>query len=105
MPTLSIVREGADNYVFVYNNGIAERRKIELGRLNELEQEVLSGVQEGELLIVTGQHQLTDGEQVELEHNEYRTEGLEHELEKNRNCRHSFRRARSVGIGAAGCRS
>lgn len=70
VPTLSIVREGADNYVFVYNNGIAERRKIELGRLNELEQEVLSGVQEGELLIVTGQHQLTDGEQVELEHND-----------------------------------
>ncbi len=67
VPTLSIVREGADSYVFVLSGDKAEKRKVELGRLNELTQEILSGVQAGEQLIVSGQHQLTDGEQVQAE--------------------------------------
>ena len=66
VPTLSIVREGAENFVFVLNGDKAEKRKIELGRLKELHQEILSGVQAGEQLIVSGQHQLVDGEQVEI---------------------------------------
>ncbi len=66
VPTLSIVREGSDNYVYVLNGDKAEKRKIELGRLNELNQEVLSGVSAGEKLIISGQHQLTDGEQVQV---------------------------------------
>lgn len=66
VPTLSIVREGADHYVFVLNGNKAEKRKIKLGRLNELNQEVLSGVHAGEQLIVSGQHQLADGDQVEI---------------------------------------
>jgi len=64
VPTLSIVREGADSYVFVLNGDKAEKRKVELGRLNELDQEIISGVKAGEKLIVSGQHQLSDGEQV-----------------------------------------
>ncbi|MBW5448486.1 efflux RND transporter periplasmic adaptor subunit [Cohnella sp. CFH 77786] len=66
VPTLSIVREGADNFVYVLNGDKAEKRRIELGRLNELNQEVLSGVKAGEKLIVSGQHQLTDGEKVNV---------------------------------------
>jgi len=70
VPLLSIVREGTDAYVFVYNDGKAEKRKVELGRMNELDQEVLGGVREGELLIVAGQHQLSDGEPVKAQRNE-----------------------------------
>jgi RND family efflux transporter MFP subunit len=66
VPTLSIVREGSDTYVFVLNGDKAERRKVALGRLNELNQEILSGVQAGEKLIVSGQNQLTDGEKVQV---------------------------------------
>jgi RND family efflux transporter MFP subunit len=66
VPTLSIVREGSDNYVFVLNGNKAEKRKVELGRLNGLDQEVLSGVSVGEKLIVSGQHQLKDGEEVKV---------------------------------------
>ncbi len=66
VPTLSIVREGADNYVYVLDGDKAVKRKVELGRLNELNQEIISGVAAGELLIVSGQHQLTDGEQVQV---------------------------------------
>ncbi|OXM87259.1 efflux RND transporter periplasmic adaptor subunit [Paenibacillus rigui] len=66
VPSLSVVREGGDTYVFVLAGDQAERRKVELGRLSDTLQEVLSGVKEGEQLIVSGQHQLKDKEKVQL---------------------------------------
>jgi HlyD family secretion protein len=66
VPTLSVVREGGDTFVFVLNGDVAEKRKVELGRLNETIQEVLTGVKEGEQLIVSGQHQIKDKEKVQL---------------------------------------
>jgi len=66
IPTLSVVREGSDSYVFVLEGDTVARRLVELGRLNGLHQEVISGVREGEQLIVSGQHQLKDGEQVDV---------------------------------------
>jgi HlyD family secretion protein len=66
VPTLSVVREGGETYVFVLSGEQAEKRKVQLGRLSETYQEVLSGVKEGELLIVSGQHQLKDKEKVQL---------------------------------------
>ncbi|CAG7630336.1 efflux RND transporter periplasmic adaptor subunit [Paenibacillus allorhizosphaerae] len=65
VPTLAVVREGGDAFVFVLNGNIAEKRKVELGRLSDANQEVLSGVKEGEPLIVSGQHQLKDQEKVQ----------------------------------------
>jgi multidrug efflux pump subunit AcrA (membrane-fusion protein) len=66
VPTTSIVREGADTYVFVLNNDIAEKRKVELGRLKDANQEVISGLKENEVLIVSGQQQLKDKEKVNV---------------------------------------
>ncbi|OXM85957.1 efflux RND transporter periplasmic adaptor subunit [Paenibacillus rigui] len=66
VPTLSVVREAGDTFVYVLNGDIAEKRKVQLGRLNETNQEVLSGVKEGEQLIVSGQNQLKDKEKVKL---------------------------------------
>lgn len=66
VPTSSIVREGPDTYVFVLVGDQAERRQVKLGRLNGLNQEIVSGVEAGEALIVSGQHQLTDQEKVQL---------------------------------------
>ena len=66
VPTLSIVREDGETYVFVLVGDTVEKRKVELGRLNELNQEVLSGVKEGEQLVVSGQHQLKDKEKVQV---------------------------------------
>ncbi|TVY09543.1 efflux RND transporter periplasmic adaptor subunit [Paenibacillus cremeus] len=66
VPTLSVVREGGDTFVFVFVGDHAEKRKVELGRLNETFQEVISGVKEGEQLIVSGQNQLKDKEKVQL---------------------------------------
>ncbi|CAG7603699.1 Multidrug resistance protein MdtA [Paenibacillus solanacearum] len=64
VPTLSIVREGADSYVFVLQGDHVERRKVKLGRLGDTYQEVLDGVKEGEKLVTSGQHQLKDGQKV-----------------------------------------
>lgn len=66
VPTLAVVREGGDTFAFVLNGDQAEKRKIQLGRLNETYQEVLSGLKEGEQLIVFGQNQLKDKEKVQL---------------------------------------
>jgi RND family efflux transporter MFP subunit len=67
IPTTSIVREAADTFVFVLNGDTAEKRKVTLGRLKDANQEVLSGLKEGETLIVSGQQQLKDQEKVEVQ--------------------------------------
>lgn len=66
VPTLSVVREGGDTYVFVINGNTAEKRKVQLGRLHETYQEVLSGVKEGDQLVISGQNQLKDKEAVQV---------------------------------------
>lgn len=66
IPTLSVVREGGDSFVFVLAGDTVEKRKVQLGRLNELNQEILSGVKEGEQLVTSGQNQLKDKEKVQL---------------------------------------
>ncbi|MEB3102544.1 efflux RND transporter periplasmic adaptor subunit [Ferviditalea candida] len=66
VPSLSIVREEGNTYVFVLVNDHVEKRKVELGRVNDLNQEVLSGVKEGELLVVSGQNRLKDREKVQI---------------------------------------
>lgn len=66
IPTLSVVREGGETFVFVMAGDLVEKRKVELGRLSDTHQEVLSGLKEGEPLVVSGQHQLKDKEKVQL---------------------------------------
>jgi len=66
VPTLSVVREGSDSFVFVLKGSTVEKRKVELGRLNEANQEVLSGVTADETIVVSGQHQLKDQDQVQV---------------------------------------
>lgn len=66
VPSLSVVREGGETFVFVLAGDLAEKRKVELGRVNETIQEVITGVNEGEQLIISGQNQLKDKEKVQL---------------------------------------
>ncbi|MEW9698034.1 efflux RND transporter periplasmic adaptor subunit [Paenibacillus sp. SI8] len=66
VPSLSIVREGGDSYVYILNGDTAQKRKVELGRLNETSQEIISGVKEGEILVISGQHQLKDQDKVKI---------------------------------------
>jgi len=64
VPSLSLLREGRDTFVFVLNGNKAEKRKVQLGRVNGPYQEVLQGLSVGDRLIVSGQHALEDGQTV-----------------------------------------
>ncbi|MBJ6360649.1 efflux RND transporter periplasmic adaptor subunit [Paenibacillus sp. GCM10012307] len=66
VPSLSIIREGDETFVYVVKGTQSEKRKVQLGRLNGVYQEVLSGLSQNEQLVVGGQHQLKDAEQVEI---------------------------------------
>jgi HlyD family secretion protein len=66
VPTLSVVRESGESFVFVMVGDIVEKRKVTLGRLSDTDQEVTSGVNEGEQLVTSGQNQLKDKEKVQL---------------------------------------
>ncbi|TBL77873.1 efflux RND transporter periplasmic adaptor subunit [Paenibacillus thalictri] len=65
IPTLSVIREEADTFVYVLQDGQYRKRKVKLGRINKSYQEVLDGLKEGDQLVVTGQHQLQDGQKAE----------------------------------------
>jgi HlyD family secretion protein len=66
IPTSSIIREGNDTFVFVLNGDTVQKRKVELGRLKDLSQEVLNGVKVDEQLVISGQFQLKDQEKVQI---------------------------------------
>lgn len=57
-----------DRYVYIYNptDGTVRYSKVELGRRMDAEYEVLSGVENGDQVVVTGQNALTSGAKVEL---------------------------------------
>ncbi|MDR6878870.1 efflux RND transporter periplasmic adaptor subunit [Bacillus sp. 3255] len=65
IPTLSVIREESETFVFVQQGDQYVKRKVKLGRINGEYQEVLDGVKDGEKLVVTGQNTLKDGQKVE----------------------------------------
>ncbi|NOV00743.1 efflux RND transporter periplasmic adaptor subunit [Paenibacillus planticolens] len=65
IPTLSVIREDSDTFVFVEQGDQYVKRKVKLGRINGEYQEVLDGVKDGDKLVITGQNTLKDGQKVE----------------------------------------
>ncbi|MDE7356433.1 MAG: efflux RND transporter periplasmic adaptor subunit [Rikenellaceae bacterium] len=55
-----------DRYVYIIDNGKARYSKVELGRRMGDRYEVLSGVEEGEKVVVTGHTRLNNGIEVEI---------------------------------------
>lgn len=55
-----------DRYVYVIEDGVARYSKIELGRRIDTEYEIISGVNDGEMVVVTGQTRLNNGSEVEI---------------------------------------
>ena len=60
----AIVRQGRQAFVFVANNGQADRRRVRLGRASGTRFEVLDGLAEGDLAIVRGNERLRPGQPV-----------------------------------------
>lgn len=62
---LAIPRDALlDSYLFVVKDSIAERRDVEVGLIGDRYVEILSGVEQGEQIVLIGQHRLAGGEKV-----------------------------------------
>lgn len=70
-PDRSIVKQAGagDRYIYVYKDGKVSYQKVELGRRMGDTYEILSGVEDGDQVVITGQSRLTNGMEVEIENN------------------------------------
>ena len=68
VPDRAIVKQpgSANQYVYVYHNGNVSYNKVELGQRLGNSYELLSGVNPGDTVVVTGQTKLADGVAVEI---------------------------------------
>lgn len=68
VPDRAVVKQpGSGNqYVYVYHNGTVSYNKVELGQRIGNSYELLSGVEPGDTVIVTGQAKLADGVEVRI---------------------------------------
>ncbi len=68
VPDRAIVKQpGSGNkYVYVCKDGKVSYNKVELGQRIDDSYEIISGVEDGDLVVITGQAQLIDGSEVEL---------------------------------------
>jgi membrane fusion protein (multidrug efflux system) len=64
-PEQAIVPEGSRQYVFVVNEGVAEKRQVRLGRRIPGYVVVSDGLSDGESVVTEGTHKVRDGAQVE----------------------------------------
>ncbi len=68
VPALAVRKQvGSDErFVFVVENGVAHRRRVTIGRSFDDRLEILAGLEEGEMLVVSGQHNLMDQLEVNI---------------------------------------
>lgn len=68
VPDLAIVKQSGsgDRYIYVYKDGKVSYNKVELGRRMGDKYELISGVENGDQVVVTGQSRLNDGKEVEI---------------------------------------
>lgn len=70
VPAAAVVREGEETFVFVADNGKAQRRAVQIGIAEETRVEIVSGVKAGETVIVEGQVGLPDEAAITTDHEE-----------------------------------
>jgi RND family efflux transporter MFP subunit len=68
IPQAAVHKDGTTPYVYVYNDGRAERRAVKLGAATGSDIEVLAGVSGDERVIVQADKPLADGERVRETH-------------------------------------
>ena len=69
VPDRAVVKQAGagDRYVYVYKDGKVSYQKVVLAQRMGNLYEVISGVEDGDQVVVTGQSRLTNGKEVELE--------------------------------------
>jgi membrane fusion protein, multidrug efflux system len=66
VPLDAVVNFVGISKVFIVQNGVAKSREVQLGRVIGDQQEIVSGIQAGEAVVVTGQTKLYDGAKVQV---------------------------------------
>ena len=68
VPDVAVVKQigAGDHYVYVYNNGKVSYNKVELGQHMEDKYEIISGVADGDMVVVAGMNRLANGKEVEV---------------------------------------
>lgn len=68
VPDRAILKQpgSGDKFIYVYKDGKVSYNKVELGRRMDNEYEVVSGVSNGDQVVITGQSRLNNGMQVEV---------------------------------------
>ncbi len=68
VPDKAVVKQtgSGDRYVYVYNNGTIEFKKVELGRRMDTEYELVSGVASGDNVVTEGHSRVVNGGKAEI---------------------------------------
>ena len=68
-PDRAIIKQAGsgDNYVYVYKDGVVSYNKVKLGRRMDTKYEILSGVSDGDEVVITGQNRLNNGMEVQID--------------------------------------
>ena len=71
-PDLSIIKQAGsgDRYIYVYKDGKVSYNKVLLGRRMDDKYEIISGVSDGDQVVVAGQSRLSNGAEVSVENAE-----------------------------------
>ncbi len=71
VPDRAVIKQAGsgDRYIYVYNDGKVSYNKVELGRRMDDKYEVISGVKDGDKVVISGQNRLTNGVEVDIDTN------------------------------------
>ncbi|MGO8693344.1 MAG: efflux RND transporter periplasmic adaptor subunit [Rectinemataceae bacterium] len=61
-----LIHEGGDYYAFVVEKGVAQRRKLTMGRQSDLSFEIVDGLRPGDELVTEGAQNLSDGTKIRI---------------------------------------
>lgn len=68
IPDIAVIKQqgSGDRYVYVYKDGKVSYNKVVLGRRMGDKYEIISGVEDGDMVVISGQTKLTNGKEVEV---------------------------------------
>jgi hypothetical protein len=67
VPQSAVLTRNGEQYVFILReDGTVERRVVKIGLLNDVSEEILEGLTEGEKVVLTNQDKLQDGMKVKV---------------------------------------
>lgn len=66
IPFYSVISRNNEQYVFVEHNGVVQKRKVQLGIMEQWMVEITSGLAAGEKLVIEGHRDVENGQQVRV---------------------------------------